>query len=89
MAKTVYKYPLEVAEFTTLSLTGPIVHVGVQNVRPGYSGDLCLWAESGVHAPVARTFHVVGTGHDAHYADEHIGSVIVDPFVWHIYETGL
>jgi hypothetical protein len=46
-----------------------------------------LWAEVNPTAPmVERFFTVCGTGFDVPPEAEYVGTVFMDPFVWHVYE---
>ena len=52
-------------------------------------GVLCLWAEvdSSDAALGVRLFHVVGTGQRLPNGNiQYIDTVVVPPYVWHIYE---
>lgn len=81
--RTVFKYPISRARATRLCLSGPIVHIGLQD--DGVE-RLMVWAEANVHQPKTRIFEVFGTGHTVPEEAEHVCSVIDGPFVWHIYE---
>lgn len=84
--KVVWKFPLKITdEVQTISLprnywTG---HVGAQG------SQLCLWIQ--VDPSLEREdikFRVFGTGQaipDNYY---HVGTVQMEPFVWHLYEEG-
>lgn len=86
--RTIFKYPVEVAYFFQLELPlgAKFVHIA-----PGtkYSEKISLWFEVDTEEQdrTTRTFHIVGTGNPIPAAaTQHIGSVIMFPFVWHIYE---
>ena len=51
-------------------------------------GACTMWIEVDPHAPTEqRRFEIVGTGHEIPLlATVYCGTVMVDPFVWHIYE---
>lgn len=58
-----------------------VVHVGAQEDR------ITLWYEHNAAPYVPRKFYIHGTGH--HIPDDgrqHRGTVMMHPFVWHIYE---
>jgi hypothetical protein len=77
----IYKYQLSLGE-TTIKLpeSFQVLHVGEQN------GLLMLWVELDLNASkIPYTFHVIGTGHSVKPHMHHIGSVIMNPFVWHVY----
>lgn len=92
----VLKYQVELSDRTTVLPLGPrdrVVHVAVQH------GTITLWAEvfdrrcaaeSPSSEPVVedyrRCFGVFGTGHEVRPNSLHVGTVMMDMFVWHIYE---
>lgn len=85
MQRKVWKYPLKVqdaAQNLMVPHGGKIVHVANQNNTP------TLWIEvNSNHVDEQRTFRMFGTGHPIEPAFwEHVGSCIITPFVWHIYE---
>lgn len=46
-----------------------------------------LWFEvDPSRAPANATFRVFGTGHEIPDKCVHRGSVVINPFVWHVYE---
>jgi len=52
---------------------------------------ICIWAEVDIKAEnVRREFEVVGTGEtiypSAEFTREFVGTVLCDPFVWHVFE---
>lgn len=58
-----------------------VVHVAEQN------GLMTLWAEMDLSAPfVSRQFVLVGTGHPIAAGLVYVGTIMRDPFVWHVYE---
>ncbi len=62
-----------------------IVHVGAQ-----HSDTVSFWAIVDEHAPTEhRSFMVVGTGHAFPDNWRHVGSVLMEPFVWHLLEATL
>lgn len=63
---------------------GPIVLVGAQ------LGGLLVqvWTEeTGDEVRSTRKVVVVGTGHPVPQGATHLGSVVSQPFVWHLYEV--
>ena len=90
---TVWKYPLELVDGPQLVLTHGINIRMVGNQR----GAICVWIEGAQGLPerekIPVEFFVVGTGHKVPYQGEgpgltelqYAGSVISDPFVWHVY----
>ena len=85
--RTVYKYQLNLGT-TRLELPeGSIpVHVGVQGE------GVCLWVEQTNDPDGSFTWHTykaIGTGHPCptgYARTEHLGTVMMPPFVWHVYE---
>lgn len=59
-----------------------LVHVGQQHEQIG------LWFEVDPQekCSVSRSFRVFGTGHPIENGS-HIGTVVMIPFVWHVYDT--
>lgn len=84
--RTIYRYPLRLAEVQTITGPGLGRIVAVGNSR----GELEVWAEVDTHdMEMVRTVTIVGTGNEIpHGAGRHVGHVIDGPFVWHIYEGG-
>ena len=77
----IHKYQLSLGE-TTINLpeSFQVLHVGEQN------GLLMMWVELDLNAPkIPYTFRCIGTGYSIKSRMHHIGSVIMDPFVWHVY----
>ena len=90
VSKTVWKFPLTVTDVQEVLMpTGAqFLHVDVQ-VPNAYEREFTLWALVDPQAPkVARRIVVVGTGNPApDDADgaEFVGTVMDDPFVWHVF----
>ena len=89
MAKTVWKFPLELERLTTVAMPAGarIISVGRQK-----AGVPTIWAEvdSEETAKEIRVFLIVGTGHPLPEIDlAFVGTVFDEPFVWHIYETDM
>jgi hypothetical protein len=87
----VYKYPLalidepQVIEVPSLRCTrGKVVMVGLD---PNYDFSIWIIACPG-QPPLLRSFVVEGTGHPiaAGKIADHVGSVRMDPFIWHVFE---
>lgn len=85
--RTIYKYQLEITDFQDISMPecSHIIHVAEQD------GKLCLWAlvDNEVNS-MKRRIQIVGTGNPMPYdarVVRHIGSVIMSPFVWHVFES--
>lgn len=81
----IYKYPIGITGFQEVAMpkAARILSVANQN------GTLCLWAlcDSAQKEYVARQIEIIGTGHPISLnSREFIGTVIVEPFVWHVFE---
>lgn len=80
--KSVLKWVLEINDDLQKIGSGPVVHVGGQN------GNLCVWTEEPAGTPRQdRTVVVHGTGHRVYDVEVHLGSAVMPPFVWHVYEV--
>ena len=84
MSKQVWKYLLVSdpgAQALKLPLGAKLLHVGPQGKRLG------LWFEVDIEEKKEqlRTFRVFGTGH-AIEGGTHVGTVVITPYVWHVYE---
>lgn len=81
--QTIWKYPLELG---ANNLSMPRASSVLSVHRQGES--LCMWAivdENRIS--VTRKFVVVGTGHPLPDGlTKFIGTVVIDPFVWHVFE---
>ena len=86
-ARVIYKYQLDIEDEQMVQMP-----VGAQILSVGSQGDrLTLWASINVLATLIispRKIMIRGTGntfvHDP--PDQFIGTVIMDPFVWHVFE---
>lgn len=81
--RTIYKYQLRVVdglqEITT-HIGAHIVHVGQQN------GYVCVWMEVDTSLPEQkRHFEIIGTGQPIPFDRLYVGTVMLPPFVWHVY----
>lgn len=64
------------------ALSGPIVHVAAR-----LPNVVEFWAlDSDLAGYDARHFQVYGTGHQIPEGWGHVGSALVGPFVWHLFE---
>lgn len=82
----VFKFPLKVTD-QPQSLTLP---VGAQIVLVAPQREqLCIWIDLNTDSSMQelRRFAVHGTGHDIGDGEKHVGSVLMEPFVWHVYEV--
>ena len=81
MSRKVFKYSLTESTVIKVPFGSKFVHFGVQN------DEFMVWLEVDEEFPmVERHLAVKGTGHLIPQFAEHLGSVISDPFVWHLYE---
>ena len=87
MSVRIFKYPLVVTDDQTVGIPGGSRILSVDN----QNGVLTLWAMVNTDRPVEpRHIRIVGTGHEiadkAAASLEFIGTVLMDPFVWHVFE---
>lgn len=84
--ETIWKYPLEapfVARTHQIPREAEIVHVGAD---PGGEG-VALWCRvQNDQARVTRRFVYIGTADDFPENARYVGSAIVDPYAWHVFE---
>lgn len=85
--KSVYKYPLKVADSqdVNMPLCAEILCAQMQR------DDLCLWAVVDSRAAIGqRRINIVGTGHlyDEGLTGEYVSTVQAGPFVWHVFDAG-
>lgn len=58
-----------------------IIHAGLDP-----NEDICIWAEVDPDAElVSRAVSIVGTGGNVPASQEHVGSFLYAPYVWHVY----
>lgn len=85
--RTIYKYRINFgAPSLEIPLGSKCIHVGSQGEH------VCMWVEVDDDAQLeTERWHlfIIGTGHQlpAGAEHEHLGSVIMDPFVWHLYRV--
>ena len=84
--RMIYKYELQLGTQVVRMPAGAQV-LSAHNQH----GSLCIWALVDPKAPmVDRAFLVTGTGHTIEEGirlDLFIGTVIISPFVWHVFEV--
>jgi len=83
MKRYIWKYLIPTADKVTLRMPkfAEVIHIAEQG------GILALWAIVNPDLEEEeRIFYVVGTGHPLPHA-KYIGTVLIDPFVWHIFES--
>ncbi len=86
--RTIHKYPFAIADRQILEVPNDWVfrHLGLQ---AGYGGLLqpYLWLQVDSTARMARLpLLVVGTGHEVPDYRCFLGTLMMEPFVWHVYE---
>lgn len=81
--RKVFKYPLQITpekQIINLPQGSTIVSVGKQN------DQLMIWVEvDETRDTFPIEFYVFGTGQEVPADLEHKGTVMIDPYVWHIY----
>lgn len=83
----IYKYGLELEDEQTIEMPLDAQILSVANQR----GVLCLWAMviPGI-AMEKRTIEIIGTGNPIASRisgiKKFIGTVVIEPFVWHVFE---
>jgi hypothetical protein len=81
----IWKFTLELTDIQKLTITegAQILSVANQN------GNLCLWVMLVPHLrKVKRTIEIIGTGNPIEEGIERkfIGTAVINPFVWHVFE---
>lgn len=92
--RTIYKYELKVDTLNEI----PLPSYGVKILSVGNQRDnLCMWVEQESsetlnkytgkpHILKERYFLALGTGHEVVENLTYIGTAIIEPYVWHVYE---
>lgn len=87
--QTIHKHMLDWSADCITRLTlqpfARLIHVDRDTRSPD---SIALWFEVNNHLPAdtVRTFHIVGTGHPVPSRTKHVGSVVMPPYVWHVFE---
>lgn len=86
--KVIWKYELAITNRQLVFMPAGAEILSVAN----QSGTLCLWAMVNPSMePENRCIEVVGTGNsvpeDVEVSSKYIGTALVDPFVWHVFEV--
>ena len=91
--KTVWKYQYNIREVgdgpleVEIPQTHKIVMVGPEPSNPRDNSIVCFWVVCDSEAPKEKAkFIVVGTGHPLPGNAQYIGSVVIDPFAWHLFK---
>lgn len=86
----IWKYDLVIDDRQTVEMPvgAKLLSVAVQP-RPGTSGTPCLWAMVDPKQSMQqRTIAIYGTGNPIpENPGEFIGTVLMPPFVWHVFAT--
>lgn len=83
--KTVWKFPLLSTgpAWVNLPFGSEIVHVG----RDPATGLISIWAEvDPAQSHMTLVFQIIATGETIPPGFRHRGTVIIESFVWHLYE---
>lgn len=87
----IWKFPLEVIGSQLIEVPAGSVILSVGNQR----GTVCMWVvvDPSVEERESRCIEIHGTGHSFNNSSvpdgksrKFLGTVIVDPFVWHLFE---
>ena len=83
----IWKYELEIADMQEVTMPDGAELLSVAN----QDGNLCLWAMVDPSKEKRRRYiEIIGTGNpiftDMGVDREFIGTAVVDPFVWHVFE---
>lgn len=85
---TIWKYELDITDRQILLIpkNAEILNVGIQGKT------LCLWAlVNPDRKKQSRTIEIIGTGNpisnEGLPTRDYIGSAVIDPFVWHVFEV--
>jgi hypothetical protein len=87
--QTIHKHVLEWTHdcVNRLTLQGfaKLIHVDRDTREPD---AIALWfiVNDELRPSEVRTFHIVGTGHPVPARTKHVGSVIMKPYAWHVFE---
>ncbi len=85
--KVIYKYCIAILDssYVAMPKDAEILSVGVQESR-----KIVIWAIVDSEALIVqRRIHLRGTGHEAPPdSARHLGTVMDDPFVWHVFDGG-
>lgn len=89
MTQTIHKWLLGWTAETRLTLQPDAVLIDVD--RDTRDPDrIALWfiVDDARPPTVVRTFHIVGTGRPIPKGTKHVGSVLMPPYKWHVFEEG-
>ena len=82
--RAIFKYELKITEQQVVFLPDQAEIISVDN----QDGTLCLWAIVGTNSrKVDRHIEIVGTGSPMPNVERiFLGTVLMPPFVWHVFE---
>jgi hypothetical protein len=91
---TIWKYTIDLetieadSEEFEMPLDAALLHVGPEPNDPTNNELICLWFHVNTdNALEKRRFYVFGTGAQLNFgARLHVGTVIIKPFAWHVFE---
>ncbi len=81
----IYKYPLKLTDVQHVTMPKGARILSVHDQR----GTICLWAlvDASEVSTEARLIEIIGTGNPMPVAKrQFIGTVVQEPFVWHVFE---
>lgn len=84
--KRIWKFPLAITDVQSVAMPRGARILAVDEQH----GALTLWAEVDPSQPkVTRIIHIIGTGNPMpEHLGDYLGTAVIDPFVWHVYEDG-
>lgn len=82
--RTIWKQQLAIVDLQTLTMPKGAKLLSVGNQK----GNLCLWYSVDTDMPNEdRVIEIVGTGNSVEpRSRDFIGTAVIDPFVWHVFE---
>ncbi|GAA4809513.1 DUF7352 domain-containing protein [Tomitella cavernea] len=84
---TIWKFTFDVDD--TVDITIPAGAEVLPHVHAESPTSLSVWARVDTEqANATRTLCVAGTGLPLHTAGDYVGTAVVAPFVWHVYDEG-
>lgn len=79
----IYKYTVPFDREGIWVPEGQIVLVDSQD-----GATVCVWVLHNIAERAEQQLKIIGTGQMLEVAYDHVGSVVVKPFVWHVFRTG-
>jgi len=87
--QTIHKHVLDLFDGAShrpvLQGFAKLIHVDRDEREPD---KIALWfiVNDELRPSVVRTFHIVGMGHPMPARTKHVGSVRMEPYIWHVFE---